>query len=48
MDPLVEMTLKTCPEFMNPLLSLLVVDKRTQCSKGVRKSGRLENCLERG
>jgi len=37
-----EMTLKTSPELMNPLLSLFVLDER--------KIGRLEIeiCLERG
>jgi hypothetical protein len=42
------MTLKTRPEFMKPLLSLLVIDKRNESGEGVRKSGRLEFCLERG
>jgi hypothetical protein len=42
------MTLKMSPEFMNPLLSLIVIDDRKQCGEGVRKHGRLEICLERG
>jgi len=31
------MTLKTRPEFMKPLLSLLVIDKRNESGEGVRK-----------
>jgi len=42
------MTLKTHPEFMEPLLSLLVIDKRNESGEGVRKSGRFEFCLVRG
>ncbi len=36
----VDMTLKTHPEFMKPLLSLLVIDKRNESGEGMRKSGR--------
>jgi hypothetical protein len=41
-----EMTLKTSPELMNTLLSLLVVDERILCDKGMRESGRLEIFLK--
>jgi hypothetical protein len=45
---IVEMTLKTSPELMNALLSLLVVKERKQCGEGMRKNGRLEICLKSG